>query len=125
MDGLLEPLGDGQVMRFYDVAAVGPGLRLPDKQQVVDFPVDEVLVAPQIIFVYVQARGRPKETLEFAYPHQCHTASSWPVGLFARASSLPPLARRDPQERTLLRSAFPVIPSGRSLVAPRGRPLRP
>src|SRR5919112_128540 len=97
----------------------------PISSRSVDFPVDEVLIAPQIIFVHVQTRGRPEETLELAYPHQCHAASSWLVGFFARASSLQPLARRDPQERTLPRSTSQVRPPGRSPGAPRGRPLRP
>ena len=54
VNALLQPLGDRQVERVDDVAAVGLRRRLSADQEVVDLAVEEVAVALEVLLVDVQ-----------------------------------------------------------------------
>jgi hypothetical protein len=68
--GLLQPLGDRQVPGFDDVPAVRPRGGATHDEQVVDLPVDEVLVAPDVALVDVEAGCCPEEPLERGDVHR-------------------------------------------------------
>ena len=68
----LQPLGDREIRRLDDVAAVFLGGRLPAKEQIVNLVVDEVALALQVFLVDVESRRGAKEALELVDGHDRH-----------------------------------------------------
>jgi hypothetical protein len=64
VDALLQALRDREVGHDQDVARVRAGGALGHDEQVVQLAVDEVLQAPPVVPVHVEAGGAPEETLE-------------------------------------------------------------
>jgi hypothetical protein len=80
VDTLLQPLGDWQVERVDDVAAVRLGRCFAPDQEIVDLPDHEVAVAFQVLLVDVQASRDRKKRSNLAALMMRMDVASWRPG---------------------------------------------
>jgi hypothetical protein len=59
----LKSLGNRKVPRLYNISAIRPRGALTYEQQILHFLVDKVVVALDVVFIDIQARGDPEKTL--------------------------------------------------------------
>jgi hypothetical protein len=72
VDAFLQSLGDRQVARPDDDVVVRLGVRLAALQQIVDLPVEEIVVALEVGVIHIQARRGAEEALELGNVHHGH-----------------------------------------------------
>ena len=69
VDVLLQPLGNREIDRLNKVAVICLRRGLAANKQIVDFVIDEVAVALEVLFVDVEARRGSEKPLEPRHAH--------------------------------------------------------